>query len=324
MAQESKGLDRSLTSRTLAPETINHARKAPAADRSAPHRSPEIRLLAERRAGELLRELQRADPKDRNPAGSNQHQVSGNDGRKPTPYAEALDRTGTNERTARRWQQLAEVPKAYVRKASRKERPAHAIIGNVCRAPTCTARHPGATESPHCRTASTLFLRGLFQRRDFRFGLLKPAAYQAQGCNTHAACKVPGNICLRRTFPRRARLLFAEISGQTHGIANGRGSPRYRPSSTKHPAVRRSRTINSTMRRVCANSGSARAPRRCRAVGCGRVRCALWSKAMRWTMPVNIGPSEVAMRDLLPCASPTRSRACVRSIGLTSLRTVNW
>lgn len=69
-----------------------------------------VRLRAERRAGELLKELARADAP--NPAGKNQHEVTSNDRTQAqSPYAAALADTGMSRQTAHRYQQLADMPR---------------------------------------------------------------------------------------------------------------------------------------------------------------------------------------------------------------------
>lgn len=68
----------------------------------AERKAAEVRIRAENRAGELLAELKRTPPQDaRSPA-----TVAGD-----SEYRQALEQTGTSERTAQRWQQLAAVPK---------------------------------------------------------------------------------------------------------------------------------------------------------------------------------------------------------------------
>lgn len=73
----------------------------------AERKACEVRLRSERRAGELLRELERATPQTANPSGKANPPATAAGG--STPYREALDRTGTSERTAQRWQELANV-----------------------------------------------------------------------------------------------------------------------------------------------------------------------------------------------------------------------
>ena len=81
----------------------------------AERKASQIRLRAERRTGELLKDLPRAAPEQRNTMGSNQHkEVTPNDAEKPTstpsPYAKALAETGISTQTASRYQALANVP----------------------------------------------------------------------------------------------------------------------------------------------------------------------------------------------------------------------
>ena len=73
----------------------------------------EIKLRAERRAGELLRDMERGEP---NPHGINQHTVvPGHDDREPeaffvSEYRSAIEEAAIPERTARRWQEIADLP----------------------------------------------------------------------------------------------------------------------------------------------------------------------------------------------------------------------
>ncbi len=90
----------------------------------AERKASEIRLRAERRTGELLKDLPRAAPEQRNTMGSNQHkEVTPNDAEKPTstpsPYAKALAETGISTQTASRYQALANVPAAVFESALR-------------------------------------------------------------------------------------------------------------------------------------------------------------------------------------------------------------
>lgn len=75
----------------------------------------EVRLRAERRAGELLAVTDRGDAG--RPAfipGEKAATVAA-----ISKYREAIDRAGINERTARRWQQLADVPESQFEDALR-------------------------------------------------------------------------------------------------------------------------------------------------------------------------------------------------------------
>jgi hypothetical protein len=76
----------------------------------AERKAAAVRLRAERRTGELLRDLERTEPKDRSPTG--RAGISSNDDTKLTQseYAETLERTGLSRQTAHRYQQLADVP----------------------------------------------------------------------------------------------------------------------------------------------------------------------------------------------------------------------
>lgn len=79
-----------------------------------------VRLRAERRVGELLKDLARAETP--NPAGKNQHVVTSADGTQPqsiseqarckgpSPYATALAEQGMSRQAAHRFQSLASIP----------------------------------------------------------------------------------------------------------------------------------------------------------------------------------------------------------------------
>ena len=80
----------------------------------AERKATEVRLRAERRAGELMAALQRTPPSERNKDGeggrAGKHIDSSNGGTNQSEYAETLERTGIPRQTAHRWQQLASVP----------------------------------------------------------------------------------------------------------------------------------------------------------------------------------------------------------------------
>lgn len=81
-----------------------------------------VRLRAERRVGELLKELARTEPEDRNPAGRAGLETSSTDATKfqsiseqarsrgPSPYAAALADQGMSRQQASRYQALANIP----------------------------------------------------------------------------------------------------------------------------------------------------------------------------------------------------------------------
>lgn len=76
----------------------------------AERKATEIRLRAERRTGELLAAMQRADAP--NAQGKNQHEVISHGATQPTSeYAAALESTGISRQQAHRYQELAGVPK---------------------------------------------------------------------------------------------------------------------------------------------------------------------------------------------------------------------
>lgn len=93
-----------------------------------------VRLRAERRAGELLKELARAEPSEIARAGGHaKAATSSPETKQPSPYAEALDRNGMSRQTAHKFQALANVPAETFEKAlSGPDRPsARRIIREV-------------------------------------------------------------------------------------------------------------------------------------------------------------------------------------------------
>jgi hypothetical protein len=89
----------------------------------AERKACDVRLRAERRVGELLKELQRATPQTANPIGLNGTEVMSNDATRPpkppTPYAQALASNGISRQSAHRYEQLADVPAPVFEQALR-------------------------------------------------------------------------------------------------------------------------------------------------------------------------------------------------------------
>lgn len=83
----------------------------------AERKATEVRLRAERRAGELMRDLQRTPPQEASPNGRAGNRVTPQDviaaPVQRSEYAETLDRAGVTRQTAHRWQQLAAVPSEH-------------------------------------------------------------------------------------------------------------------------------------------------------------------------------------------------------------------
>lgn len=78
----------------------------------AERKACEIRLRAERRTGELLKELARAKPAEKaDKANAKQGRSSNGRTNVSSPYAEALQSTGISRQTAHRYEALANVPK---------------------------------------------------------------------------------------------------------------------------------------------------------------------------------------------------------------------
>lgn len=79
-----------------------------------------VRLRAERRVGELLKSLARAEPRTANlMRGDQAPNVAPTDAREPSPYAVALDAHGMSRQTASRFQALADVPSETFERALR-------------------------------------------------------------------------------------------------------------------------------------------------------------------------------------------------------------
>ena len=90
-----------------------------------------VRLRAERRAGELLKELARTEPEEK---GRRAHaSTSALVTNSPSPYAAALESNGMSRQTAHRFQALANVPQeTFERALNGPERPsARRIIAEV-------------------------------------------------------------------------------------------------------------------------------------------------------------------------------------------------
>ncbi len=86
----------------------------------AERKACEIRLRAERRTGELLKQLARSSSP--NAAGRNGKEVASNRATQPplaSPYAEALQQSGISRQTAHRYEALANVPAATFEAALR-------------------------------------------------------------------------------------------------------------------------------------------------------------------------------------------------------------
>ena len=67
-------------------------------------------LLAERKAGEKLRELERSPLANGGDTGGNQWRRPTSDAGTASPYAAALDESGTSRQQANVWQKVADVP----------------------------------------------------------------------------------------------------------------------------------------------------------------------------------------------------------------------
>ena len=89
-------------------EAARHYAKAAKLGIEAQNHAAEIKIRAERKAGELLGELERGKP---NPNGANQHvEVASQTVTQPSEYKEAIDDIGVSRMQANRWQDLAKLP----------------------------------------------------------------------------------------------------------------------------------------------------------------------------------------------------------------------
>jgi hypothetical protein len=77
----------------------------------AERKAVEIRIRAERRAGELLKATEKAEPTGGDRGNQHTGGKPASVAALPSPYRAALDSAGINERTGRRWQNLADIPK---------------------------------------------------------------------------------------------------------------------------------------------------------------------------------------------------------------------
>lgn len=86
-----------------------------AKNKDAERKASDVRLRAERRTGELLKELARDQGGDRR----SEARSMSNDATLKSPYAAALDSAGLTRQTAHRYQALADVPKPVFDEALR-------------------------------------------------------------------------------------------------------------------------------------------------------------------------------------------------------------
>jgi len=136
----------------------------------AERRASEVRLRAERRAGELLKELARATAAEAGSAGGHAKAGTSNGVTCQTAYASALDRTGLSRQTANRYQALANVPQPVFEDALR----------DPVRKPTTTRILNEARDPSPKLDESALWIWG--RARDFEregFGDKDPAALLA-------------------------------------------------------------------------------------------------------------------------------------------------
>lgn len=77
----------------------------------AERKAADVRLRAERRTGELLKDLARTSREDRADAANAVQGRTSNGGTCVSPYAAALESSGISRQTASRYQALADIPK---------------------------------------------------------------------------------------------------------------------------------------------------------------------------------------------------------------------
>src|SRR5437879_1343386 len=121
-------------------EAMRTYTKAAKLGREAQNHAAEIALLAARKAGEILAQLERKQGArtDQLP-----DKVSGS-----SEYRQALKDTGTHEKTAQRWQKLADVPEATVQEyvaAIRKTQRGEITAGGLLRVAEKGARTKNRT-----------------------------------------------------------------------------------------------------------------------------------------------------------------------------------
>lgn len=116
-----------------------------------------VRLRAERRVGELLKDLARTEPADRSPTGRAGKEITSPEATKfqsiseqampkgPSPYAAALSEHGISRQTAHKFQALANIPEAdFERALKAPEKPSTkgVIARATVREPTPAPRVP--------------------------------------------------------------------------------------------------------------------------------------------------------------------------------------
>lgn len=161
-----------------------------------------VRLRAERRVGELLKELARADAP--NPSGRNQHEVTSVRETQPTqsPYAAALEEHGMSRQTASRFQALADIPAETFENALRApEKPTTAGVLKHREARE-QVRDPMQERKPGISDASLMLWGHL---RDFE----TEGFFHADGCELFITMTDAMRADVRRLAPLVASFLTA-------------------------------------------------------------------------------------------------------------------
>lgn len=122
----------------------------------AERRACNVRLIAERRYGQLMKPLERATPQTANSKGANQHRSPPSGGDDLTPYAAALAETHVSQQAASRYQALADVPEEIFEQALHDP-----VVMPTARKLIDAAREPQVAQMP----SDSLWLWG--RMRDF-------------------------------------------------------------------------------------------------------------------------------------------------------------
>lgn len=102
-----------------------------------------VRLRAERRVGELLKDLERATPQTARTIGEAQIVSAGVTRSAPTPYAAALAEQGMSRQAAHRFQALADIPQAeFEQVLSGPAKPSTAAILRQAHTPAPSPKMP--------------------------------------------------------------------------------------------------------------------------------------------------------------------------------------
>lgn len=177
----------------------------------AERKACEIRLRAERRTGELLKELARATPQEVAKAGGHaKAATSDGETQQPSPYAEALQSTGISRQTAHRYQALANVPNETFEEALRDpEKPT--TTGVLAKAEATRVVREARDPAPKM-PADSLWLWGRLRDLE-RDGFFSKDASELLGPMTESML-----ADMRRLAPLAAEF-FSALKEATHELA---------------------------------------------------------------------------------------------------------